>query len=461
MVRKGELEGRIEPAFYSPRFRAYNKKLFKKLGELSKYILHPPEYPREFSDSGIQLIRSQNVRPFGISINERPVFFSADFLKNKKHFFAKKDDVLIVRSGVNAGNVAVIEENMNNAIIGADTLLCKCGENLIPKFLQVYFYTDFGKNQIIKHITGATNTHLNSENLKKVLVADVDVEIQCKAISIFEQSYRINQQKEAEATALLATIDSYLLQELGITLPPPSTPKKFFYTRSSKVSGERIDPFYHQGEFKELEQTMTKGKYEIRNFSNLITYISSGATPLKSNSEKYYTDDIKNGVPLLRVQNITATGVKLDDVIFINRETHEKDLKRSQVFSGDLLVTITGRIASSAIAPKNFEGNINQHSVIVRTNKNHVLNEYLAIYFNSYLGQKFALRKTTGGTRPALDYYALKAIKIPIPPPEKQAEIAEHIEALRSQAKQLQREAQTELERVKIEVERMIFGEKT
>ncbi|MGJ0429575.1 restriction endonuclease subunit S [Methylobacter sp.] len=191
----------------------------------------------------------------------------------------------------------------------------------------------------------------------------------------------------------------------------------------------------------------------------MITYISSGATPLKANSEKYYTDDAINGIPLLRVQNITAEGLKLDDVIFINHETHENELKRSRVFSGDLLITITGRIASSAVAPYLFKGNINQHSVIVRTNPNYALNEYLAIYFNSLLGQKFALRNTTGGTRPALDYSALKSIKIPLPPLEKQAEIVKHISQIRAQAKQLQQQAEAELEAAKQQVERMILGE--
>jgi restriction endonuclease S subunit len=206
-------------------------------------------------------------------------------------------------------------------------------------------------------------------------------------------------------------------------------------------------------------RNLTNGKYETKNFIGLITNISSGATPLKSNREKYYTDDAGNGIPLLRVQNITAEGLKLDDVIFINRETHETDLKRSQVFSGDLLITITGRIASSAVVPESFEGNINQHSVVVRTNKSVVLNEYLAIYFNSFLGQKFALKKTTGGTRPALDYCALKSIKIPLPSLEKQTEIANHISTLRAQAKALQQQAAAELEQAKQQVERMILGD--
>ena len=76
-----------------------------------------------------------------------------------------------------------------------------------------------------------------------------------------------------------------------------------------------------------------------------------------------------------------------------------------------MLVTITGRIASASVAPKGFEGNINQHSVVIKTGSKEV-SEILACYLNSSVGQKLALRNTTGGTRPALDYPALLSIPI-------------------------------------------------
>ena len=209
----------------------------------------------------------------------------------------------------------------------------------------------------------------------------------------------------------------------------------------------RIDAHFYKSEFFELDKKIKNGQFECKRFGSLIKYISSGATPLKSESNKFYTDDKINGIPLLRVQNITEEGLMLDDVIFINSGTHTKDLKRSQVFEGDLLVTITGRIASSAVAPENFEGNINQHSVMVRTN-DLVLNKYLAIYFNSHLGQKFAIRVTTGGTRPALDYTALKSLLIPVPPIETQQKVVAIFESAYQSKKAKEAEAKRLLDSI-------------
>jgi type I restriction enzyme, S subunit len=53
----------------------------------------------------------------------------------------------------------------------------------------------------------------------------------------------------------------------------------------------------------------------------------------------------------------------------------------------------------------------------------------------------------------------LKNIVIRLPSSEKQTEIANHINALRVQAKALQQQATTELEPAKQQVERMILGD--
>ena len=51
----------------------------------------------------------------------------------------------------------------------------------------------------------------------------------------------------------------------------------------------------------------------------------------------------------------------------------------------------------------------------------------------------------------------LENFNLPLPPKEKQIEIANHVYALRQQAKELQEEGKTILENAKLEVERMII----
>ena len=180
-----------------------------------------------------------------------------------------------------------------------------------------------------------------------------------------------------------------------------------FRVQSADLAG-RLDPFYHLPEFAEIERIVAgRGG---RPLGGLVRDMSGGATPLLSRREELYSDP-EDGVPLLRVQNITEEGVNRRDLVHIRRAAHEFDLRRSRVLGGDLLVTITGRIGSAAVAPDGFEGNINQHSVVIRT-ESRAKSEYLAAFLNSRVGRALTLRRAAGGTRPALDYSALRGVPI-------------------------------------------------
>jgi restriction endonuclease S subunit len=127
----------------------------------------------------------------------------------------------------------------------------------------------------------------------------------------------------------------------------------------------------------------------------------------------YYSEK-ENGIPFLRVQNLSPTGVlEFDDCKYINEETHNGMLKRSQVSAGDLLVKITGvgRMAIASVAPEGFIGNINQHVCVIKTGSKEI-SETLSAFLNSDIGEKLASRRSAGGTRPALDYPALLSIPI-------------------------------------------------
>lgn len=185
---------------------------------------------------------------------------------------------------------------------------------------------------------------------------------------------------------------------------------RVFILQKSELE-KRLDPFYYVPELLELERNvLAKKPKKLRNY---VVSIASGATPKTTESEKYYAVK-ENGIPFLRVQNLSPTGVlEFDDCKYINEETHNGMLKRSQVSAGDLLVKITGvgRMAVASVAPEGFEGNINQHVCVIKTGSKEI-SETLAAFLNSDIGEKLASRRSTGGTRPALDYPALLSIPI-------------------------------------------------
>jgi restriction endonuclease S subunit len=174
---------------------------------------------------------------------------------------------------------------------------------------------------------------------------------------------------------------------------------------------KRLDPFYYIPSLVALEeQVLANNAVPLRSF---VKKMASGATPTVAEFDKYYSN-AEEGHPFIRVQNLSETGVlSLEDVKYINDFTQQVYLKRSQVEENDLVTKITGvgRMAVSSVPPVGFKGNINQHSVVIKTESREI-SEYLAAYLNSDIGEKLATRRSTGGTRPALDYPALRSIPV-------------------------------------------------
>ena len=196
----------------------------------------------------------------------------------------------------------------------------------------------------------------------------------------------------------------------GFELSAAVNANNVFLVNHSELEG-RLDIDCYRPEINKLEHKVRAKT--TKKLSDFIIKMASGATPSVQEEVRFY-GDIENGIPFLRVQNLNHNGeLNLDEVKFINHETHNNYLKRSQVSEHDLLVKITGvgRMAIASVAPIGFVGNTNQHMVVIKT-KSEEQSRYLANYLNLDIIEALASRRATGATRPALDYPALKSIPI-------------------------------------------------
>lgn len=153
----------------------------------------------------------------------------------------------------------------------------------------------------------------------------------------------------------------------------------------------------------------------------LVSHVSSGATP-KGGSENYSDS---GPVMFLRSQNIHMNELRLDDVIYINEDTHKK-MKRSVVQYGDVLLNITGA-SIGRVAPfelKGVEVNSNQHVCTIRPIPEVLDYKYLSYFLGNRKFQEGIFSSQRGGTREALNYSQIRDFKIPLPPLEEQKRIA-------------------------------------
>jgi type I restriction enzyme S subunit len=150
------------------------------------------------------------------------------------------------------------------------------------------------------------------------------------------------------------------------------------------------------------------------------TKVGSGITP--TGGERVYKQE---GRPFLRSQNVGWGTLLLEDVAFIDDETHET-FEATEIEADDVFLNITGAsIGRSAVADARVErGNVNQHVCIIRTNHEELHPHFLNYYLLSSAGQQQIDSFQAGGNRQGLNFGQIRSFRLPLPPPPEQRAIA-------------------------------------
>ena len=154
--------------------------------------------------------------------------------------------------------------------------------------------------------------------------------------------------------------------------------------------------------------------------------IGSGITPTGGD-----TNYKNKGHPFIRSQNIGWGVLILDDIVFIDEQTHST-FHGTEVKQDDVFLNITGAsIGRSAIASRDVVGgNVNQHVCIIRTKKSQLDPYYLNQYLLSGQGQKQIDSFQAGGNRQGLNFAQIRSFTLPLPRLPEQQKIAACISSL-------------------------------
>jgi type I restriction enzyme M protein len=460
-IGRGDVEETFGVEFYQPAYRENRKKIksskfeFVHLEEISTKITKgetPLWRGNKYQSEGVLFIKSENVLSNELNLSTR-VYISKDVHERMKRSELQKGDVLLNIVGASIGRSCVYlleeEANINQAVC-----LIRLKDEFNPLWLSYLLNSEPIQILLSQTKSGGARDNIDLHQVRELNVPLPPRHIQDKIAEMMDEAYRLKKEKEAEAEKLLNSIDEYVLNELGIKRNGTKEENVFTVT-FDKIVTRRFDPYSHKPTFEAASRALNKGKYEAKNLGELITDIGGGATP-KAKGEAYTG---REGIPFLRIQNVTPDGISFENMNYINEKTHEGLIKRSQLQAGDVVFTITGRIGTTAVIPKDWkQGNINQHIVRLRFTKD-IFPEYFAAFFNTQFGNQQALRLTSGGSRIALDYTAIRSLKIPLPPLSVQHKIAEEVNSQRKKAKKLKEEAKEILAKAKEKVEKRILGE--
>lgn len=455
-----ELEGRLDPFYYRPEFHSIkyllesSKYAIKSILELSLFVTDGIHKTPKYSENDLPFIQVNNIKEGVIDFKQNVKYVSDDWEQiTLKRYSPKSGDILITKDGtIGIASMVPIDFVKFSIFVSVASIRPKV-KMIMPKFLEIMINSPIVQKQIYRQTRGAVLVHLLLEEIRKLLIPVPPFEIQENIVSLMNDAYYRKKQNEEEAERLYNSIDDYLFKELGL-IQVSFEIKNNFPINSNHLRNKRIDPFYHQPIFKENEQSIINGKYEVSYLNQITDLITSGQRP------KGGVRHISEGITILGGEHINKLGfVAQTELKYIPSEFHEMNLD-SKVFPKDILLVkdwaTTGKIG---FVPENYpfkEVNINEHLFLIRIKKEYDM-FYIFSFLKSSIAQIQVKREITGATITGLVRDSVDKLLIPVPPIEIQEKISAEIKSRIKKAETLKERGKNYLGQTKKEVEKLLF----
>ena len=197
--------------------------------------------------------------------------------------------------------------------------------------------------------------------------------------------------------------------------------------KQGKIKRDKNESIIFKGEDNSYYENLPES-WAITKLGLISSVITKGTTPRGGNIT--YLD---NGIGFLRAENIEGYDkLNLQNLKFIDENTHNGFLKRSILKNDDILITIAGTLGRTAIVTKDvLPLNTNQAVAIIRlVNPLLVNNRFIAYAINSNSIKKALLQQEVAMAIPNLSLENIHESFLPLPPLNEQLAIVEVIDKL-------------------------------
>jgi len=448
ILQKSELEGRFDPFYYADRIDIKNAIKLSSLVETKGGKRLPKGYYYSDEATDFRYLRVDNIKEFGqINWNETK-FISQEIYEILKRYKIEKDDVIISIAGT-VGKIACIDKNIENVILTENCakLQVKDKAKILPKYLEILLGLSTSAKQIQLGFIQTTIPKLGLDKIEQIKLPPIpSVERQLEIIAIVEKAIKQSQQKEAKARKLLASIDNYLLGELGIKMP---------------ISADIAEPVSYRGFELDKQNPMVKNG---RLFLTGIREIGGGRfDPVnslylgrKSKSTIYENVFLREIATIGKGQSITSKEI-IDGKYPVIAGGQSSPYSHKEFNNDPNVITVS---ASGAYAGflwyHDYPIFASDCSVIRSENENDFSTKFIFEVLKAKQKEIYLLQQGAG--QPHVYPADLAKIYIPVVPINIQNKITCHINSLREQAQLLQQQATHALQQAKEKIEKMILA---
>jgi restriction endonuclease S subunit len=456
-IRRGEYEGRLDCQFYFPKHRDLEQRLHTssygvhRVGEpiISTQVVDGPFGSdlkmEEYVEQGIPLIRVSNCRTGEIVDDDELVFISPKKHEELKRSEVLPGDVLLTKAGHILGYTAVFPSDLGKGNITSHLASIRPANGVEPQFLAVYLTSAIGISQIYRWGNKATRPELNTDEVRSLLVVLPPVDIQRKLVAEMQAAREARIQKLREADELLASLDAYLLETLGLqTLSADE--RAIFAVKLAQVKAKRFDPPAYRPWFAKDKPLKTPPKPLSE-----IALVDLHSIPKPRDPETL--------VPYVGLPECDLTEVR--EVVM---RPYNEVKGRSIVKPGDILFA---RIEPSVFNKKYvLADDLKGHKYAYTSTEFYVVTpresvnlHYLyAMFFCSFVFAQTKGKTTGSSGRRRLDPEMFASLQIPVPEMSTQLQIAAEVRRRREKARRLRIEADGDWQAAKRRFEQQLLG---
>ncbi|WP_282068238.1 restriction endonuclease subunit S [Olleya namhaensis] len=342
-----------------------------------------------YKESGISLIRSQNVLDFKFSVNGL-AFIDDEQAAKLKNVTIEENDVLLNITGDSVARVCSVPQEFLPARVNQHVAIIRADNKLLDsKFLMYSLLEKSNKDMLLTlGSAGATRNALTKSMIEVF-------ELQLPPLKEQTQIANILSAIDDKIENNLAT--NKTLEDMAMALY-----KHWFVD---------FGPF-QDGEFIDSELGLIPKGWEVKRLEELSEIGSS-----KRIFRKEYVDA---GVPFYRGKEVIqlSKGKNISTELFITEERFQEiKLKFGAPVKGDILISSVGTIGVSWLVDDSGEFYFKDGNLTwLKNYKSFIKGEFLHLWLNSNVGQEQILGETIGSTQQALTISALRSLKLVIPP---------------------------------------------
>ncbi len=429
------MQGRYDVTFNLPAFREHLRRLrerhpgAKSLSEYADVVCGPFGTAIKLDDyagSGVPLLRISNITDDGRIDESDLVFISSDLASKFTRSSVEPGDLVISQRGT-LGVPAVVPASHPLWCISANLIAIKRA-TLPADYLQAYLSYASGAVQLRRAQSGQVQAKITTGDVASVVVPKVaNVNVLIAALDVARAARR---RKLEEAESLLAGLDAFVLEALGLELPPPDAHRTTYAIRLADVrDGRKLYPDYFHPERLNAIRAVER-QYKGDRCATLLSVAEFRRDQRRVQPDDHYLG-LANVQPKTgeRVENTEGDGegtvfvYAQNDVLFARLRPYLNKVYRAE---------------SSGVCSPEF------HVMRVRSGADgmpRVIPDYLAAVLRSGLVLSQTRHMMTGNTHPRLANDDVVNLVVPIPDSTTQKKIADEVLRRRDVARRLREDA--------------------